>query len=101
MVESEYGEIIEYMNEGTIELLNDTKILFCNTMEKLQTHSSHCYTCAVYLKCGDGDICQEGKRIITAGMSYSYTTPEWFYSQPFPHPHKIIAHSTVDKLVSE
>lgn len=45
-------------------LSNDTKIKVCNAASLLNVHAEKCDYCFVYLKTGDGDLCDGGKQII-------------------------------------
>lgn len=69
--------------ETPILLPNDTKIRFCNALDALIRHAAHgnngecgnCDTCAIYLRHGDGDLCEKGKVIITNELCFADTNP--------------------------
>jgi len=67
--------------ETPLLLPNDTKIRFCNALDVLRGHaaegtSGECGSCATYLRYGDGDLCEQGKAIITKEMCYADTSLE-------------------------
>ena len=67
--------------ETPLLLPNDTKIRFCNALDALRRHaaegtSGECGVCATYLRYGDGDLCEQGKVIITKEMCYADTSLE-------------------------
>lgn len=67
--------------ETPLLLPNDTKIRFCNSLDALRRHaaegtSGECGVCATYLRYGDGDLCEQGKVIITKEMCYADTSIE-------------------------
>ncbi len=67
--------------ETPVLLPNDTKIRFCNALDALRRHaaegtSGECGRCATYLRYGDGDLCEQGKVIITKEMCYADTSLE-------------------------
>lgn len=46
-------------------LTNETKIQFCNAYNAMERHVGNgCTACWEYLRNGDGDLCDKGKRII-------------------------------------
>ena len=59
--------------ETPLLLPNDTKILFCNTMDAMLTHCSACKECERYIRWGDGDLCTNGKAIIAKELCYADT----------------------------
>ena len=40
-------------------LPNDTKIRFCNAVNKLSDHTVDCNQCNVYVRWADGDMCDK------------------------------------------
>lgn len=50
-------ELAGYLN-------NDAKIRFCNAFSEMWLHYPVCRVCRLYLKIGDGDLCDTGKAII-------------------------------------
>lgn len=50
-------ELAGYLN-------NDAKIRFCNAFSEMWLHYPVCRACRLYLKVGDGDLCDTGKAII-------------------------------------
>ena len=59
-----------------MNLPNDTQIRFCNAMDALRIHGIECRDCAIYLKWGDGNLCERGQRIITKHLAYADTNIE-------------------------
>ena len=67
--------------ETPLLLPNETKIRFCNAFDALRGHaaegtSGECAACSTYLRRGDGDLCEQGKVIITKEMCYADTSLE-------------------------
>jgi len=59
-----------------VKLDNESKIAFCNTMEAMKVHCIGCKDCDLYLRWGDGDLCDKGKEIITMSLAYMNANPE-------------------------
>lgn len=62
-------------------LPNDTKIRFCNALDALRRHaaegtSGECAACSIYLRHGDGDLCEQGKAIIAKELCFADTSLE-------------------------
>ena len=55
-------------------LPNDTKIRFCNAVNKLSDHTVDCNQCNVYVRWADGDMCDKGKEILATELAYADTT---------------------------
>ena len=67
--------------ETSFLLPNETKIRFCNALDALRGHaaegtSGECAACSIYLRHGDGDLCEQGKAIITQELCYADTSIE-------------------------
>lgn len=60
-----------------MKLPNSTKIRFCNAMDALRTHSINCRDCAIYIRWGEGNVCETGQEIILMEIAYADTTPEF------------------------
>jgi hypothetical protein len=65
-----------------VRLCNDTKIRFCNALDALRRHaaegtSGECAACSIYLRTGDGDLCEKGKDLIAREMAYTDTKIEF------------------------
>ena len=45
-------------------------------MDALRIHGIECRDCAIYLKWGDGNLCERGQRIITKHLAYADTNIE-------------------------
>ena len=65
-----------------VRLHNDTKIRFCNAFDALRRHaaegtSGECAACSIYLRSGDGDLCEKGKDLIAREMAYADTNIEF------------------------
>ena len=63
-------------------LPNDTKIRFCNALDALRRHaaegtSGECAACSIYMRIGDGDLCEKGKDLIAREMAYTDTNIEF------------------------
>jgi len=71
--------------ETPLLLPNDTKILFCNTMDAMLTHGSTCKECWRYIRWGDGDLCSDGKATIARELCYADTNLDLPPNQK-PHP---------------
>lgn len=48
---------------------NDFKISFCNGFSAMRRHAETCSRCARYLRDGDGDLCEQGKKAIKTAMT--------------------------------
>lgn len=59
-----------------MKLDNDSKIAFCNTMEAMKAHQIGCKDCDLYLRWGDGDLCDKGKEVIAMNLAYINSNPE-------------------------
>jgi len=62
------------LNSCPMILPNETKIKFCNAFHALERHSSNCLLCLDYLEHGDGDLCEQGQRIIRDNLYAADTT---------------------------
>lgn len=67
--------------ETPLLLPNETKIRFCNALDALRSHaaegtSGECAACSIYLRHGDGDLCEQGKAIITKELCFADTSLE-------------------------
>jgi len=67
------SDLLGGKRETPLLLPNDTKILFCNTMDAMLTHCSACKECERYIRWGDGDLCTDGKAIIAKELCYADT----------------------------
>lgn len=47
---------------------NEFKIRFANAYDAMNCHSSKCEECLIYLRSGDGDLCEKGKELIKKAM---------------------------------
>jgi len=45
-------------------------------MEAMKVHCIGCKDCDLYLRWGDGDLCDKGKEIITMSLAYMNANPE-------------------------
>lgn len=64
------------MNPGE-PMPNEVKIVLCNIIDTVTRHAEHCDCCATYIATGDGDLCDDGKRVmenelITAQHSFQH-----------------------------
>lgn len=55
-----------------LEFTNDFKILFCNGYSAISAHARVCEECEVYLRHGDGDLCNRGKELIARAMTLQF-----------------------------
>jgi hypothetical protein len=67
--------------ETQLLLPNETKIRFCNALDALRGHaaegtSGECAACSIYMRHGDGDLCEQGKAIITKELCFADTSLE-------------------------
>jgi hypothetical protein len=59
---------------GSAEMLEATKIRFCNAFDAIKAHCILCKECDLYLRWGDGDLCSTGKAMIALEMCYTDTS---------------------------
>ncbi len=76
-----FSEWLGGNRENQLLLPNDTKIRFCNALDALRSHaaegtSGECAACSTYLRHGDGDLCEQGKAIITKELCFADTSLE-------------------------
>lgn len=67
--------------ETKLLLPNETKIRFCNALDALRGHaaegtSGECAACSIYMRHGDGDLCEQGKAIIAKELCFADTSLE-------------------------
>ena len=67
--------------ETQLLLPNETKIRFCNALDALRGHaaegtSGECAACSIYMRHGDGDLCEQGKAIIAKELCFADTSLE-------------------------
>ena len=77
--------------ETQLLLPNETKIRFCNALDALRGHaaegtSGECAACSIYLRYGDGDLCEQGKAIITKELCFADTSLELPPNAALCHP---------------
>ena len=77
--------------ETPLLLPNETKIRFCNALDALRSHaaegtSGECAACSIYLRHGDGDLCEQGKAIITKELCFADTSLELPPNDPGERP---------------
>lgn len=60
-----------------ISIPNAFKINFCNAYDAMTQHKAECAPCELYLRSGDGDLCDKGKEIVAIHLGYSDTSTEF------------------------
>lgn len=60
-----------------VSLPNDTNTRFCNAFDQIKAHTILCKECDMYLRWGDGDLCNAGKTIIAMELCYADTNLEF------------------------
>ena len=75
------SDLLGGKRETPFLLPNDTKIRFCNALDALRSHaaegtSGECAACSIYLRHGDGDLCEQGKALIAKELCFADTSLE-------------------------
>lgn len=75
------SDLLGGKRETQLLLPNETKIRFCNAIDALRGHaaegtSGECAACSIYMRHGDGDLCEQGKAIITKELCFADTSLE-------------------------